>query len=98
MLTLAVTVKLFTEIALLSLMGQGVVGLLSGQAKPRNPVYRLFQLISQPWVRAARWACPRVVLDRHVPLVAVFLLLLLWAVAAFAKVSICMHVGVALCK
>ncbi len=98
MLTLALTVKLLTEIALLSLMGQGVVGLLSGQARMRNPVYRLFKLISQPWVRAARWVCPRIVLDRHMPLVAVFLLLLLWAAAAIAKVSICMQVGVALCK
>lgn len=96
MLTLAVTFKLLTEIALLSLAGQGVVGLLSGQARARNPVYRLFQLISQPWVRATRWVCPRVVLDCHVPLVAV--LLLLWAVAAIAKVSICMRMGVALCK
>ncbi|TAG35315.1 MAG: hypothetical protein EAZ34_03865 [Polaromonas sp.] len=98
MLTLALTVKLLTEIALLSLVGQGVVGLLSGQARLRNPVYRLFKLISQPWVRAARWVCPRIVLDRHMPLVAVFLLLLLWAAAAIAKVSICMQVGAALCK
>lgn len=98
MLTLAVTFKLLTEIALLSLMGQGVVGLLSGHARARNPVYRLFQLISQPWVRVARWVCPRVVPDRHVPLVAVLLLLLLWAVAAITKVGICMHMGVVLCK
>ena len=98
MLTLALTVKLLTEIALLSLMGQGVVGLLSGQARMRNPVYRLFKLISQPWVHAARWVCPRIVLDRHMPMVAVFLLLLLWTAAAIAKVSICMQVGVALCK
>ena len=98
MLTLALTVKLLTEIALLSLMGQGVVGLLSGQARVRNPVYRLFQLLSQPWVRAARWVAPRIVLDRHVPLVAVFLLLVLWTAATIGKVSICLQMGVALCK
>ena len=98
MLTLAVTFKLLTEIALLSLMGQGVVGLLSGHTRARNPVYRLFQLISQPWLRVARWVCPRVVLDRHVPVVAVFLLLLFWVLVTLAKVGICMHMGVALCK
>lgn len=98
MLTLAVTVKLLTEIALLSLMGQGVVGFMSGQARAHNPVYRLFQLISQPWVRATRWVCPPVVLDRHVPLVAVFLLLMLWVVATIAKVNMCMQMGIALCK
>ena len=98
MLTLALTVKLLTEIALLSLMGQGVVGLLSGQARARNPVYRLFQLLSQPWMRVARWVCPLIVLDRHVPLVAALLLLLLWAAATIAKVSICVHMGIVLCK
>ena len=98
MLTLALTVKLLTEIALLSLIGQGVVGLMSGQGRARNPVYRLFQLLSQPWVRAARWVAPRIVLDRHVPLVAVFLLLVLWAAATIGKVSICLQMGVALCK
>ena len=98
MLTLAVILKLLTEIALLSLIGQGVVGLLSGQARGRNPIYRLFQLISQPWVRATRVVCPRVVLDRHVPLVAVFVLLLLWVTATLFKVGLCLRIGVALCK
>ena len=98
MLALVVTLKLLNEIAVLSLTGQGIVGLLSGQAKARNPIYRLFQWVSQPWIRAARWACPRVVLNRHVPLVAVFLLLVLWATATIAKVSICVQMGAALCK
>jgi len=30
--------------------------------------------------------------------VAVFLLLLIWAVASFAKVMICLKMGLALCK
>ena len=98
MLALAVTVKLLAEIALLALLAQGVVGLLSGAAKDHNPVYRLLQFIGQPWVRAARWVTPRVVLDRHVPLVAFFALLLLWCAATIAKVSICVQIGVALCK
>ena len=81
MLALAVTTKLLTEIALLSLMRQ---------ARARNPVYRLFQVISQPWVRAVHWVCPRIVLDRHVPLITAFLMLMLWVVAAVAKVNVCM--------
>lgn len=86
---LAVTTKLLIKIALLSLMGQGEAG---------NPVYRLFQVISQPWVRAVRWVRPRVMFDRHMPLMAAFLMLMLWAVATVAKVNICMPIGVALCK
>jgi hypothetical protein len=97
MLALVTTVKLLAEIALLAL-GQGVMGLLSGQVCERNPFYRVFQLIARPWVKAARWISPPVVLDRHLPLVAFAVLLLIWGTAAMAKVSICRQIGVALCK
>lgn len=98
MLTLATTVKLLAEIALLALLGQWVVGLLSGPARERNPFYRVLQLVGRPWVRAARWLSPAVVLERHLPLVAFLVLLLIWGGAAIAKISICLQIGVALCK
>ncbi|WP_293604015.1 hypothetical protein [Polaromonas sp. UBA4122] len=98
MLAVVTTVKLLAEIALLALFGQGVIGLLSGPARDRNLFYRLLQLVGQPWVRAARWLSPRVVLDRHLPLVAFLVLLFIWGGAAFAKVSICLQIGVTLCK
>jgi hypothetical protein len=98
MLTLALIVKLLAEIALLALLAQAVVGVLSGAARERNPVYRLLQLIGRPWVRMARLVSPRVVLDRHVPLVAFLGLLVLWAAATLVKVGICLQIGVALCK
>jgi hypothetical protein len=98
MLAAATTVKLLAEIALLALFGQWVVGLLAGPAPERNPFYRLLQLLGRPWVRAARWLSPQLVLDRHVPLVAFLALLFVWGAAAFANVSICLQIGVALCK
>lgn len=98
MLILAVTVKLLAEIALLALAAQGLVGLLSGAAKDRNPIYRLLQLVAKPWVSAARWVSPRIVLDRHVPLVAFLALLLLWAAATITKIGICLQIGVASCQ
>ncbi len=98
MLAVAITVKLVAEIALLALLGQGLVGLLSGPARERNPFYRLLQLLGRPWVRAARWLSPAVVLERHLPLVAFLLLLLIWGAAAVTKISICLQIGVALCK
>ena len=98
MLALATTVKLLAEIALLALLGQWVIGLLSGQARERNPIYRVLQLVAQPWVKAARWLSPRSVLDRHLPLVAFAMLLLIWGVAAIAKVGICLQIGIMLCK
>ena len=98
MLAVATTVKLLAEIALLALLGHWVIALLSGQARERNLFYRVLQLIVQPWVKAARWISPPVVLDRHLPLVAFAVLLLIWAVAAMVKVSICLRIGIALCK
>jgi hypothetical protein len=98
MLTVVTSVKLLAEIALLALLGQWVVGLLAGPEPERNPFYRLLQLLGRPWVRAARWLSPQLVLDRHVPLVAFFALLFVWGGAALAKVSICLQIGVALCK
>ena len=96
---LAVTaVKLLAEIALLALLGQGLVGLMAGAGRNANPVYRLFQVLGRPWLRLARWMSPAVVIDRHVPLVACLVLALAWGFAAFAKVSMCLRIGVALCR
>ncbi len=98
MLAVATTVKLLAEIALLALAGQWVMGLLAGAGKDRNPFYRVLQGVGQPWIKAARWISPPVVMDRHLPLVAFLVLLMVWVVAAVAKVRICLEIGVALCK
>ena len=98
MLIFFTTLKLIAEIALLALAGQWLTGLMSGAARNANPFYTLLQLLGRPWICAARWLSPRVVLDRHVPLVAFFLLLLMWAAASFAKVILCLRMGVDLCK
>ena len=98
MLVVATTVKLLAEIALLALAGQWLVGLLAGATRDTNPFYRVLQLVGRPWVKVARWVSPQIVMDRHLPLVAFLVLLLVWAVAAMTKVRICLEIGVALCK
>lgn len=98
MLVVATTFKLLAEIALLALAGQWTLGLLAGEGKKTNPFYRVLQLVGKPWMLAARWLSPRVVLDRHLPLVAVLLVGLTWLVATVGKVSICLKIGVALCR
>ena len=98
MLIFAIAIKLVAEIALLVLLGQGVVGVLAGDKKAGNLVYRLLQLLGKPWTSAARWVSPRFVIDRHVPLVAFFCLLLVWVAATALKVGICLQIGLALCR
>lgn len=98
MLAAATTVKLLAEIALLALAGQWLLGLLAGAGRDSNLFYRLLQLLGRPWVRAARWISPPVVLERHLPLVAFLVLALVWVAAAITKIRICLDIGVALCK
>jgi hypothetical protein len=98
MLTVVLITKLLAEIALLVLLAQGLVGLMAGSSRDANPVYCFLKLLGQPWVKAARVVSPRVVLDRHVPLVAFFGLALVWVLATVLKVGICLQIGLALCR
>ena len=97
MLTLILALKAVTEIALLALLGQGLVGVLSGQGRAGNPFYRVLQVVGRPFVSLARRLSPRWVLDRHVPLVAFVLLAWAWVALTMAKVSVCVQIGVDQC-
>lgn len=98
MLLLVEILKLLAEIALLCLAGQWVLGLLAGAKRDQNLFYQLFQVLTKPLVSGARMISPRVVLDRHVPLVAFLLLFFVWLVATLTKINICVQMGVHLCK
>ena len=98
MLTIVSIFKLLAEIALLALLGQAVLAVLAGQKRDQNLFYQLLQILTRPVVAAARLISPKVVLDRHVPVVAFLLLFFVWLAATIAKISICVQIGVALCK
>jgi hypothetical protein len=97
-LLLVEILKLVAEIALLSLAGQWVLGLLAGKKRDQNLFYQLFQVMTRPFIKGARLVSPRVVLDQHVPLVAFLLLTFVWIVATITKIDICVRIGVHLCK
>ena len=98
MLLLVEILKLVAEIALMAIAGQWILGLLAGAKREQNLFYQLFQVLTQPLIRGARLISPRVVLDRHLPLVAFLLLTFLWVVATITKIDICVRMGVHLCK
>lgn len=98
MLLLVSICKLVAEIALLALVGQGLLALLAGARREQNLFYQLLQMVTRPFVRAARFVTPKVVMDRHVPLVAFFLLVLIWVVSTMAKIGICVEIGVQQCQ
>jgi uncharacterized protein YggT (Ycf19 family) len=98
MLTLISAIKLVAEIALLCLLGQGILGLLTGPARHHNVVYQLLGQVGQPFVRLARRMTLGFVLDRHTPLVAFLLLAMVWLAATVGKITYCLSVGVTLCR
>lgn len=98
MLTLFTTVKLIAEIALLALLGQWILGLLAGAKRDKNFFYQILQILGRPFVYVARLVSPKFVVERHVPLVAFFMLLFVWLGATILKIQTCLQIGVELCK
>ncbi len=98
MLLFVSVLKLIAEVALLALLGQWVLGLLAGSKRDSNLFYQLLQVLTRPFCSAARLITPRVVIDRHVPLVAFLILLFAWLAATIAKINICVQMGVHLCR
>jgi hypothetical protein len=98
LLILVSMLKLVAEIALLALAGQWVLGLLVGAKRDKNLFYQVLQIVTRPFVVGVRRITPRIVIDRHVPLVAFLLLLFVWFAATAAKISICVQMGVQLCQ
>jgi hypothetical protein len=90
--------KLLAEVALMALAGQFVLGILAGRRRDQNLFYQLFQVLTKPLIRGARFLAPRVVLDQHLPLVAFFLLIFVWVAATLTKIDICVRIGVHLCR
>ena len=93
MLALITTAKLIAEIALMALLG-----LLAGAKRDKNIFYQLLQIVGRPFVALARLVSPRFVVERHLPLVAFFLLLFLWLAVTILKIQTCLRVGVEMCK
>ncbi len=72
--------------------------MLAGQKKDSNFFYQVLEILTKPFVGAARFITPKAIIDRHVPLVAFSLLAIIWVVTVFEKVRICTQIGLELCK
>lgn len=90
--------QLVFYIAVLLLAGQGLLWLVSGAKAGNNLFYQLFQLVNKPWVVAARWIAPRQVADQQVPVVAFFVVGILYVAVTLAKIEHCISVAMLGCK
>lgn len=86
--------RALVETAGLFLLGQGLLHVLIGGARDTNVVYQLFRIVTRPVLRAARAITPRIVVDRHLPFVAFFLLFWLWIGLAYLRRLLCIANGI----
>lgn len=94
-LLLVSVLRSLVEVAGFFLLGQGLLYLLAGVSREKNVVYQIFCIVTNPVVKAARFITPKQVVDRHVPVVAFFLLFWLWIALAYARQVICTADGLA---
>ncbi len=89
--------RALVEVALLALLGQGLLALLAGSRRHNNFVYRLFMVITQPVISLVRRITPKIILDKHLPFVAFFLMFWLWILLAWVKRELCVLNGLTGC-
>ena len=89
MLTALNLAQLVLYIALLALVGQGVLYVLAGPRRDANFFYKLLQVLSKPFTVPVRKITPRQVGDSQVPVVTFFLLVVLYAVVTFERADLC---------
>jgi len=81
--------RALVEVALLFLIGQGILALLAGRRRHDNGVYKLFVLVTRPVLKLVRYIAPPQILDRHLPFVAFFVLFWCWIGLAWLKRTYC---------
>ena len=86
--------RALVEVAGFALLGQGLLYVLAGSSRDRNVIYKLFGVIASPVIRLVRAVTPRIVIDKHIPVVAFFLLFWLWILLAYVRRVVCEMNGV----
>lgn len=85
MLFLVGAFRAVIEMVGLCLLGQGVLHLIGGSDPGRNPVYRLFALLTAPPRQLVRAMLPSRLPDRAIPALTFLLLFFLWIGLALVR-------------
>ena len=65
------------------LLGRAILYILAGRRREGNIFYGVLRVATDPVIRAARVLTPRIVVDAHIPFVAVVLLVWIWLIIVF---------------
>lgn len=82
-LSIAVIVKALLELSGFFLLGRGLLYLLAGPKREQNLFYQIFEVLTRPLLRIARFVSPRIVVDRHMAYVAFLIIFWLWLMLFF---------------
>lgn len=93
-LMLLTIVKALAELAMLFLLGQGMLYILAGQKREGNFFYQLLRTVTRPVVRMTRFVTPRFVIDRHIPYAAGLLVFWVWLLALYLITQFCQGAGI----
>ena len=89
-LLLLVIIKGLAELAFMFFLGRGALYILAGHNRDGNICYGVLRVVTDPVIRAARFLTPRMVVDAHIPFVAVLLLVWIWlAIVVWALPAMC---------
>ena len=77
-LLLLVIVKALAELAFMFLLGRAALYILAGHKREGNIFYGVLRIVTDPVIRFARFLTPRMVVDAHIPFVAVLLVAWIW--------------------
>ncbi len=72
----------------LLLLAQGLVYVLSFGRHEGNVIYKFLRFLTSPVTNVARKITPKLVVDRHVPFAAFFLLFWLYVILIFVRLDL----------
>ncbi len=93
MLTLLNLLQLVLYIALLALLGQGILYVLAGARRESNVFYKLLQVVAKPFTWLVRKITPVQVSDTQVPVITFLLLAVIYAIVTFERANLCITAG-----
>lgn len=98
MQTLINALQLILYIGALALLGQGLLYLLAGAKRETNVFYQLMQVLTKPFLKAARWMAPKQIADHQIGYVAFFVVVVLYVAVTLWKIEHCVSVQMVGCR